>query len=194
MAPSFVRGSSSTPSGQDIVVIGQKNGNLYALAAETGKVFWATATSPDGVQGGLIWGIAVDASNAYYTAVNSERITWKLKNGTEFSGAAFGAASLATGEIIWDTAVPRNGTSVVMPSVVNDVVLNGVGGPYAGRFNNVGPGSLVALDKHTGAIIKETVLETYFQGGIAIVQDYVLFGTSYQRLDNGSFNVLKLAN
>lgn len=59
MAPSFVPASKSTPFGKDTLVVGQKNGNLYAISAQTGKLFWATATSPDGDGGGLIWGIAV---------------------------------------------------------------------------------------------------------------------------------------
>ena len=194
MAPSFIPGSASTPSGVDTIVIGQKNGNLYGLSAEAGKLFWATATSPDGTEGGLIWGVAVDASAVYYTAVNSNRVPWKLQNGTELSNGAFGAASLATGEILWDTAVPRNSRSFAIPSVVNDVVLVGTSGPYVrlGTYN--GPGSLVALDKHTGEIIKETMLDNYFQGGIAVVQDNVLFGTGYSETNTnkGSFIVWKL--
>ena len=59
MAPSFVPASESTPFGEDTLVVGQKNGILYAIGAQTGELFWATATSPDGDLGGLIWGIAV---------------------------------------------------------------------------------------------------------------------------------------
>ena len=59
MAPSFVPASEYTPFGKDTLVVGQKNGNLYAICAHTGELFWATATSPDGDEGGLIWGIAV---------------------------------------------------------------------------------------------------------------------------------------
>ena len=62
MAPSFVPASESTPFGEDTLVVGQKNGNLYAISAQTGKLFWATITSPDGTQGGLFWGIAVGKS------------------------------------------------------------------------------------------------------------------------------------
>ena len=62
MAPSFVPASRYTPFGEDTLVVGQKNGNLYAISAQTGKIFWATATSPGGVEGGLIWGIAVGKS------------------------------------------------------------------------------------------------------------------------------------
>ena len=59
MAPSFVPASESTPFGKNTLVVGQKNGNLYAISAQTGELFWATATSPGGDGGGLIWGIAV---------------------------------------------------------------------------------------------------------------------------------------
>ena len=194
MAPSFIPGSANTPSGEDTIVVGQKNGNLYGLSAHEGKVFWATATSPDGVVGGLIWGIAVDASAVYYTAVNSLRTPWQLQDGTKLSNGAFGAASLATGKIIWETQVPRNGTSAVPPSVVNDIVLVGVGGTYVpGAFVGAGPGSLLPLNKHTGNIIKETTLDAYFQGGIAVVHDYVMFGTGYGNTANGSFDVWKLS-
>ena len=58
MTPSFVPGSEFTPSGEHTLAIGQKNGNLYAIGAKTGKLFWATMTSPDGDERGLIWGMA----------------------------------------------------------------------------------------------------------------------------------------
>ena len=193
MAPTFVPGSPNSPSGKDTIVIGQKNGNLYALSAEAGTIFWATATSPSGTNGGLVWGIAVDDTSVYYTARNSQRKLWQLKDGTKLSNSAFGAASLTTGEIIWETVVPNNDTSVVAPSVANDVVFTGIGGPYvADSTRKVGPGGFVSLNKKTGSIITETVLDTYFQGGIAVVKEYVLFGTGYDATKNGSFNVWKV--
>ncbi|KAG7004374.1 hypothetical protein G7Y79_00026g059580 [Physcia stellaris] len=191
IAPTFVPGSQHTPHKQDILVIGQKNGNLYALAASDGTLFWAQATSPDGGIGGLIWGTAVDATAAYYTAVNFDRKPWKLQNGTQLSNAAFGAASLLDGKILWETPVPRNGTSMVQPTVVNDIVLTGLGGPYTGEFTP-SPGSFIALDKYTGDILEERILDSFFQAGIAVVHDYVMFGTGYQQTPNGSFNVWQL--
>ena len=59
MAPSFVPASEYTPFRKDTIVVGQKNANLYALSAQTGEIFWVTVTSPDGLDGGLTWGIAV---------------------------------------------------------------------------------------------------------------------------------------
>ena len=190
MAPTFVPGSKHTPHKQDILVIGQKNGNLYALAASDGTLFWAQATSPDGMVGGLIWGTAADATAAYYTAVNFDRKPWKLQNGTQLSNGAFGAASLLDGKILWETPVPRNGTSMVQPTVVNDIVLTGLGGSYTGEFFT-SLGSLIALDKYTGNILKKRILDSSFQAGIAVVHDYVMFGTGYAQA-NGSFNVWQL--
>ena len=194
MAPSFVPGSANTPKGEDTLLIGQKNGNLYGLSAATGELFWATATSPDGTVGGLIWGVATDGRQAYYTAVNSLRTPWQLQDGTKLSNGAFGAASLLTGKIVWETPVPRNATSQVMPSIVNDVVLVGTGGPYRGLLVPAPPGSLLALDKDTGEVIKESILDTYFQGAIAIAGERIFFGTGYSLAKNvtGSFEVWKI--
>lgn len=196
MAPSFVPHSAHTPSNKDTIVVGQKNGNLYALSADSGTLFWATATSPDGSEGGLIWGLAVDASAVYYNAVNSLRVPWQLLDGTKLSNGAFGSLSLSTGKILWETPVPRNGTSYVTPTVVNDVVIAGFGGSFdqSDRLTPRGPGSLIPLNKHTGAIIEETVLDTYFQGGIAAVDNYAMFGTGYNGRVNGSFNVWKICS
>ncbi|KAL8888670.1 MAG: hypothetical protein Q9215_003939 [Flavoplaca cf. flavocitrina] len=194
MAPTFVPGSNATPSNEDTLIVGQKNGNLYALSASNGELFWALATSPSGQVGGLIWAIAVDDTTAYYTAVNSQRLPWKFQDGTSLSNSAFGAATLKNGTILWETPSPGNSTTAVQPTVVKDVVLTGVGGPAP----YTGPGSLLALNKYTGEILREIRLDaSYFQSGIAVVQDYVMFGTGYGTgllgEANGTFRVWQLS-
>ncbi|KAL8846930.1 MAG: hypothetical protein Q9221_008018 [Calogaya cf. arnoldii] len=191
MAPTFVPGSNSTPTTEDTLIIGQKNGNIYALSASDGKLYWATATSPTGYSGGLMWGVAVDDTAVYYTAANSQRLPWKLQDGTSLSNSAFGAAGLKNDTILWETPSPGNSTTAVQPTVVNDVVLVGVGGPVPYS----GPGTFLALDKYSGEILRETKLDaTYFQAGIAVIQDYVMFGTGYGvGFNNGSFNVWRLS-
>ena len=195
IAPTFVPGSNSTPSGKDTLIIGQKNGNIYALSASDGELIWATATSPDGTQGGLMWGLAVDDKTAYYTSVNSNRKLWKFQDGTSLSNSAFGAASLINGNILWETQAPRNTSSQVPPTIVNDVVMVGVTGIYKGGRVSIGPGSLLSLNKYTGTIINETILDSFFQGGIAVVRNYVMFGTGYVSAvsRNGTFNVWQLS-
>ncbi|KAL8798707.1 MAG: hypothetical protein Q9182_006458, partial [Xanthomendoza sp. 2 TL-2023] len=193
MAPTFVPGSKATPSQKDTLIIGQKNGNLYALSASDGRLFWAVATSPSGELGGLIWGVAVDSTAVYYTAVNALRKAWKLQNGISLSNSAFGAASLTDGKILWETPAPANSSTAVQPTVVNDLVLVGVGGVYPSPpFTGIG--ILLAINKYTGAILKQTTLDAFFQSGIAVVRDSILFGTGYgaSGTGNGSFNVWRL--
>ncbi|KAL6706453.1 hypothetical protein ACN47E_005392 [Coniothyrium glycines] len=196
MAPAFVLGSAATPGGKDIVVAGQKNGNLYAFSAQTGTVLWGRSVAPGGLEGGLSWGVAVDDNAVYYTAINSNRVEFALPSGETISNSAFGAVDLRDGRTLWQTAAPRNTSTVVAPVVVNDVVLTGVSGNYSdGSFFAVGPGSFIALNKRTGEILLEKPLDAYFRGNIATVHEYVMFGTGYagsKAPQKGTFNVWKL--
>jgi len=196
MAPAFVLGSGATPEGKDIVVAGQKNGNLYAFSAQTGTVLWGRAVAPGGLEGGLSWGVAVDESAVYYTALNSNRVNFTLPNGDTISNSAFGAVNLRDGSTLWQKAAPRNTSTVVAPVVVNDVVLTGITGNWSdSSFFPIGPGSLLALNKRTGEILLEVPLDEYFRGNIATVHDYIMVGTGYGGLEapvKGTFNVWKL--
>ncbi|CZR56630.1 uncharacterized protein PAC_06519 [Phialocephala subalpina] len=199
MAPTFVLGSEHTPFELDIIVVGQKNGNLYGLNAATGFVLWSTSTSPDGLDGGLSWGVAVDDTAVYYTAININRVNYTLPVGDEktvISNSAFGAASLKDGSIIWQTPSPRNTTSMVPPAVANNVVLTGITGNWSTTsIFPKGPGSFLSLDKKTGKILSEVHLDGYFHGSFAVVHDYVMFGTGYGGVEPpaaGSFQTWKL--
>ena len=195
MAPSFVPGGPGTPYGRDTVVAGQKNGNLYAVSAQAGRLFWSAVTSPDGSGGGLSWGIAVDDTQVYFTALNFNEVPYLLEpSGQNISNSAFGAASLKDGSLIWEVqSLPATSLSVVPPSVVNDVVFVGTSGvnisdAYAGYG-----GVLKMLDKSTGGLLKSVALNANFHGGIAVQDQYVMFGTGYQTFVNGtgSLYVLK---
>jgi outer membrane protein assembly factor BamB len=196
MAPTFVQGSEHTPYEKDVVVVGQKSGNLYALSAQAGAIYWTVNTSPGGFEGGLSWGIAIDDRAVYYTAINSGRVAFALPNGTSISNSAFGAASLKNGSMLWQTKAPRNTITSVIPVVVNDVVLTGVTGNHTeGELVPTGPGSFLTISKSTGEILEEIPLDSYFHVGIATLHDYVMFGTGYggfEVVPNGSFNVWQL--
>lgn len=190
MAPTFVPGSQNTPYGKDILVVGQKNGNLYALSAQAGMLLWATNTSPDGNVGGLIWGIAVDDYSIYYTAVNSDLKTWQIQPSNETTkSSAFGSASLINGSILWETPVPNDAFAIAPPTVVNDVVLFTRAGkqsaPIREQYTKT-VGGLIPVNKHTGKILDEYELDATMHGGIAVVDRYVLFGTGYEPPYNGS--------
>lgn len=195
MAPAFVPGSSSTPYGKDVVVVGQKSGVLYAFSAQAGRRFWSTATGPGGLGGGLSWGVAVDDSQVYFTMINMGQVDWVLQPLNQPSKrSAFGAVSLKTGNILWETAVPLSGTSFSPPGVVGDLVLVGKTGsdPEGTQGFDKSNGSLVALEKTTGRIVLDLTLDTNFHGGVAIQDRYALFGLGYNSGTSvsGSFNVM----
>lgn len=84
-------------------------------------------------------------------------------------------------------------TSFDPPTVANDVVLVGGTGsvvPGEGPFP-VPPGSFVVIEKGSGRVVREWSLDGYFQGGIAAVGEWVLFGTGYNGA-KGSMNVWKV--
>lgn len=196
MAPSFIPGGKGTPQGKDIVVVGQKNGNLYAFNAKSGDLLWVNPTSPDGVVGGLIWGIAVDDTAVYYTGVNAAQVSFRPTGASvNITNSVFGAANLADGKSQWQTPVPGNEFSESVPSVVNDVVFNGRSGgvPAAAGGPPTGLGGLVAMDKRTGTILHDYTLDAIYYANIAIVDRYVMFGTGYGfGTGNGTFQVWQL--
>ncbi|TKA72211.1 hypothetical protein B0A49_09825, partial [Cryomyces minteri] len=63
--------------------------------------------------------------------------------------------------------------STVPASVVNDVVFFGRTGQNKTGNYQVTQGGLVAVNKASGAIIKDYTLDTNFHGGIAIQNKYV---------------------
>ena len=140
---------------------------------------------------------SLDTNAVYYTASNSERTPWRLQNGTSISNSAFGALNLTSGKILWETPVPANDSSVVPPSIVNNVLLTGRSGSYtsSGPVEQGQKGSLISLDKRTGSILKTWDLDSYFHGAVAVVGDLVLFGTGYAAIGsvaNGTFNVWRV--
>lgn len=190
MAPSFVSGQSAkTPHKRDVVVTGQKSGNLYAHDAATGEIFWTTLTSPDsGANGGLSWGVAVDAQQVYFTALNSGAKWWTLEpSGQRINNSAFGAVSLANGSFMWETPVPAGLLSNAPPTVAGDVVLVGATGDVAIPGQT---GSVVFLNKYSGQVISEVPVNAIEYGGIAVQDEYVMFGSGYKGwAGKGSFYV-----
>jgi outer membrane protein assembly factor BamB len=179
MAPTFVKGSSRTPYGLDVLVAGEKSGKLWSLDASTGMVLWSKQTSPGGTEGGLSWGIAVDDTAVYFTAINNLQAPWALSNGTIITTTGFGAASLLDGSIIWTVQAPDNLASSVPPTVVNDVLAIGTTGSRTMPGFPTAPGTFVVLEKESGGLLRNEYLDGLFHGGVTAVGDYLMFGTGY---------------
>jgi outer membrane protein assembly factor BamB len=194
MAPAFVPGSLAGRGGRDVLVVGQKNGILHFLAADDGTQLQSTVTSPDATNAGLSWGVAADDARAYFTGINSGFATWQVEpSGTTISNSAYGAASLANGTLLWETPAPEDAISFGPPTVVGDLVLVARTGIANSSFDST-IGGLVALKKATGEIVHDIALDANFHGGVAVQEEYVMFGTGYggQYNGTGSFWVMKL--
>ncbi len=114
---------------RDRVLLGSRSYDLIALDGVTGKELWkryywfSWIESPPVVRDGVVYTGSSDATNVY-------------------------AIGLADGTVRWKTAVP--GWSWQRPAVNDEMVIAGTAG--AGAFPGPRAGSLVALDRATGAI------------------------------------------
>ncbi|KAK5694579.1 hypothetical protein LTR97_009169 [Elasticomyces elasticus] len=198
MAPAFVPARiGATPNGHDVVVIGQKTGDLYAMDAADGSMMWATIVGPDTSSfGALVWGVAVDASRVYFTVQDPLYETWRSQpSGKNTSNAAYGAVELCNGSITWEVPVPLNSTSYGPPSVTQDVALF----PRMGHFipptlANGTTGSVVILDSASGIIVADIPADYIVYGSVAAEGPFIMFGTGYHGSTAfGSFNVFKVS-
>jgi hypothetical protein len=188
MAPAFVPGAGK--DGRDVLVVGQKNGNLYSIDSASGAVQWTTVVGPGHSSGGLSWGVAVDGKNVYFTEINAGGVPWKPQpaNDTVITNSAYGSASVLTGAILWETPVAKNSSSSFPPTLIGDLILTGRADPLA-----VGVGlssSLVAVKKATGEIVMDFPLDSYSQAGISVQDKYIMLGSGYHTALDGSFYVL----
>jgi hypothetical protein len=98
------------------------------MSAQAGTIFWTTVTSPDGIGGGLSWGLAVVDSRVYFVATNSGEETWRMQPSNEVTNrSAYGAASLLTGALLWEVAVLANDVAYGYPSVGDLVIVGRTG-------------------------------------------------------------------
>jgi outer membrane protein assembly factor BamB len=193
MAPTFVPAAlGDGTTGDDSVVVGQKNGNVYSFDAVTGDNHWTVNTGPNSKAGSLSWGIAVDDSQIYFTNINFGSHAMTLQpSGGSINNSAFGALSLKTGAIVWETACPDNQLAYSPPVVVNDIVFVGQSGSGTVKI----PGAVLALSKTTGSILHSWPVDSVQHSGITVQGGFIMFGTGYQYenpFNNGSLYVFGL--
>jgi polyvinyl alcohol dehydrogenase (cytochrome) len=99
--PDFDFGSSPAltrlPNGRDVIVIGNKSGIGYAMDPDKqGEIIWQYRAGKGGALGGIEWGSAVDADQAYFP----------VADGGSPAPGGLHAVSLATGERVWFAAPP----------------------------------------------------------------------------------------
>jgi polyvinyl alcohol dehydrogenase (cytochrome) len=146
-------------NGKDIVLAGQKSGQVYAFNPDDGSIIWQVRVGTGGALGGVEWGMAADNDNIY-VAVNQGGLP------------SLSAFRLTDGALIWQHRAPDakcsftgrcgNGYSAP-PSVVNGVVYgpNQNGHIYAFEAKTGKP----VWDYDAGAAKYDTVNGVKGQGG-----------------------------
>jgi polyvinyl alcohol dehydrogenase (cytochrome) len=99
--PDFDFGSSPAlaklPDGRDVIVIGNKSGIGYAMDPDKqGAILWEYRAGKGGALGGIEWGAAVDAEQAYFP----------VADGNSPTPGGLHAVKLATGERAWFAPPP----------------------------------------------------------------------------------------
>jgi len=139
----------TTSSGRDLVLAGQKSGEIFALDPdEGGAIVWRRQLGKGGIQGGIHFGMTVDGDTLYVPMSDFD-------GGPRWPGKAYPgmfAVDIPTGEVLWFTESEdrcrgreycQPGLSAAASSIPGAVVAGGM------------DGILRAYSKATGAIIWE---------------------------------------
>ena len=101
----------SLPNGRRALVAGQKSGMVHAIDPDRdGQILWQQKVGKGGINGGVQWGSAADASNVYVALSDLGRINVPNSQATvpdpEEGGGMF-ALRLDSGQQVWHTPPPR---------------------------------------------------------------------------------------
>jgi len=122
--------------------------------------------------------VAVTGDQVFFTAVNSKGTTWNIQpSNRSIDNSALGSVSLVNGTILWETPSPGGSVSLVAPSVANVVAFFGVTELSVTNAPTGIHGSLLMLTTLSGDIIRSVALDANFHGGIAIQDQYIMFGS-----------------
>jgi polyvinyl alcohol dehydrogenase (cytochrome) len=170
----FSTGAKNTK--RDLLGIGQKSGQYWAVDPDTGAVAWVTQVGPGGLTGGLQWGSATDGKRIYVAVANAHHLPWDLvadgqPTGTTVTSGIWSALDTATGRILWQTPNPTGAESHGAVSGANGVVFGCSSDP---------DGHMFALSAASGAILRDFASGGACQAGAAISGGTVYWGSGYQ--------------
>ncbi len=155
--------------------VGQKSGDFWALDPATGKVAWETNVGPGSQLGGMMWGSATDGRRIYVSIGNASHtpVPSLAPNGDRqiIEGGFWAALDAATGAILWRTPDPQGAVDIGALSVGDGVV-------YAGSLAPRGT-NMYALDAATGAVKWAFASGGSVASGPAIVEGKVYWGSGY---------------
>lgn len=101
MAPILLHSAA----GKDVLLAGQKSGEVFALEPSTGKSIWRTRIGKGGALGGVHWGMATDGTRLY--AANADNPAALDRRDTSVHAApGLFALDVNTGKVVWHTPSP----------------------------------------------------------------------------------------
>lgn len=92
---------ATTDDGEDILLAGQKSGDVWALNPDNGELVWRQTFGDGSPLGGVHWGMAADGKRVY-APINDPHFP-QFKNYTPEPG--MNAIDISTGKVLWRTPV-----------------------------------------------------------------------------------------
>lgn len=138
MAPILVK----QPSGEDLLVVGQKSGMVYGVSPGEGKLIWQTRIGHGGALGGIHWGMATDGKLVYAANADNRYGVHPERDSLIKPAPGLFALELTTGRVVWQMPAPscegkkgcieaNSAAPTVMPGVVFAGALDGHMRAYA---------------------------------------------------------------
>ena len=101
--------------GKQILLAGQKSGEVYGMNPDTGKLVWKTRVGVGGALGGVEWGMAADDSKLYVSISDLTGLFAEFRAATGVPATATDnqakpgvyALDPATGKILWSAPAPK---------------------------------------------------------------------------------------
>ena len=132
----------------DLLLVGQKSGDVFALQPDTGELVWRNKVGRGGFAGGVHWGMATDGERLYVP--NADTIFTGRFTGERKPGLF--ALAPETGEVLWFTPAADVCAEADKPACdpgLSAAVTAIPGVVFAGAFD----GHLRAYEAETGEVI-----------------------------------------
>lgn len=142
----------SLDDGSEVLVVGQKSGDVFGLNIDTGDVLWNVRLGYGGTSGGVHFGMATEGSRIY-VPINDMADTG---DGREYDlslyGAGIHAVDAATGEVLWRKMAEHVcGERTLCDPGISSAVTAIPGAVFAGHLD----GRFRAYDGETGDVLWE---------------------------------------
>lgn len=184
-SPALFKTKSAKGKPLELLGVGQKSGQYWALNPDTGAVVWVTQAGPGGTAGGLQWGSATDGTRIYTANANSNQVPWTPMGAVApTTRGAWSALDPATGAVLWQTADPLPAPGFGGGPSGPVTTANGV--VYACSLDATG--RMYAFHGTTGAILWSFASGGSCLSGAAIVDGTLYWGSGYSNFGFGTPN------